>query len=478
MESETKIIKERLYIRVFFAECNLPKKAQKLLKIYKNVVGANSPSAKIYHLNRMINFINDCNEHDIMFYLNKDAIDKAIVGSYREEFKEHLFDEKMDSNYISNEVIISLCKQYIKDIKEAKNDEKRNKVESKKERKKGNSTFNDTARHISTSSTTRPSLFVDDSSKKTHEVPVSNHDEINQTKIHDEIDTKKQFIDALDEDFKNYRYYISPDIIEPIIENDRIAEEYKKLIRKFYSYSPAEVLDFALNVYKILPTYLENRHNIMNGSSDMFFKEFNVEESLKSYEEIYEKYMRVYSIMPKKEKEKQNEECEKYLRKPSFESAFGKKDFSFPQGCMVTPDELREQINRKIIYDMSKLDNIELSTYFSNDNEKLAPAPPVLSDVTKYMNMDEVVQLYHTMKESKYPKNSNIKYDMDLVNKALNIFQRKFVKLIIEKFYYKEIKDLSDDELEGYINSKYSDICTMVLKEDPIDSFESAPKKM
>ena len=56
----------------------------------------------------------------------------------------------------------------------------------------------------------------------------------------------------------------------------------------------------------------------------------------------------------------------------------------------------------------------------------------------------------------------------ELENRCDRTFQEKIVRLIVRKFYKKEIEKLTEEQISEYIRNNYAKICNEILQEEPI----------
>ena len=459
---------------------NAVNKAAQLCRQYRK---ANNNKRKIHFLYKLIEYIDDCRAKGVLFDYNN----LSAINSLRGEQKSYRDDvRRLSMNFEDN--IESLCNRCIsliysiethkKNIENYKKGLDVSKKEEQDDSKKYDTpryTSSDTPRHHTTTSSPSSLLYDNGDNIGIKSLMVYDIDTIARIQLDKpngfytddnnyRITLKKYFND-------NHLYGLSS-VVDTVIENYGLANKVLKTghIRAGLNYDPCDILDYALNVYNNLSLYLEKKHLIdISETSKYFFSKFNVDKSLEIYEKMYNKYMRAYSFMTMKNKEYQNRQLSSFLHKYDYELAFGKKSFDSPHGCMVTPEELRKSVNNKIISDMSRKSKIDVSPYFSNEDQSvIMGSTPVLSNITRYMDKDEVARLYNTIERIWNPKYnySSIPVNQERVQTGLKIFQYRFVCILVEKIYAKDISKLNDEELEEFIRSKYDEICSDILNDE------------
>lgn len=489
---------------------NAVNKAAQLCRQYRK---ANNNKRKIHFLYKLIEYIDDCRAKGVLFDYNN----LSAINSLRGEQKSYRDDlRRLPMNFEDN--IESLCNRCISLINSIENhrknienykknlDDDKNELDDDKKKEQDSSrrygstpgTYTHDAPRYSSSSVTRlhsttsssysaPSPPVK-SSTRTSTTTTDNGDNlgIKSLMVYDidtiariQLDRPNEFYTddynyriTLKKYFNDNHLYGLSRSIDTVVDNYGLANKVLKTghIRAGINYDPCDILEYALNVYNNLPLYLEKKHLIdISDTAKYFFNKFNIEQSLETYEKMYNKYMKAYSFMTKKNKEYQNRQFSSFLHKYDYELAFGKKSFDSPYGCMVTPEELRRSVNNKIISDMSKKSKIDVGPYFSNEPQYvIMGSTPQLSNITRYMDNEEVARLYKTIERIWNPKYSysSIPINQERVQNGLKIFQYSFVCILVEKMYAKDIAKLSDEELEEFIRSKYDEICYEILKDE------------
>ena len=367
-----------LRILVRFNECSDKRKQKKLRSYYESVVSSKSKRSKVSHLKDIIKLIDKCDKERIDIFVDRDGISSELDLNIRDEYRERLKHVKYDMHYTINKNIKSLCSKIISDyeridsykdsIKEYEKEARNNKTKEKEEDEEVKTSYGiktrfedddvpvkrSTTSHKEKTKRQTPSASSFEENTARGKFKASPSKEIDLSGLTEE--NMRDYIHNIDDILSNEPYKTFRDEIDETVENCLISKRFQKSGLPFvYSkLSPIDVLNYALNVYKTLPDYLEECHMIINSQSKEIFRKLNILNSLKEYERIYNKYMKVYSQMSKKNKELHNWSINGYGSKGIYELYFGKKDFSSPYGCMLSPEELRKAVNNKLIEDVSK----------------------------------------------------------------------------------------------------------------------------
>ena len=253
---------------------------------------------------------------------------------------------------------------------------------------------------------------------------------------------------------KRHHTYNFCSLTNKIINNYELANKVMNTghIRAGIKYNPNDLIESALNVYEISPSYLEEKQLVdIDETSIYFFRKFNVNQCLSEYEKMYNKYMKAYSFMTGKNKEHQMRRIMSSYNKSEYERIFGTRNLNSPKDFMVSPEELRQAVNNKIINDMKNNSSINVEPYFKDDYEyrPISYNTPDLNSITMYMNKEDIVRLYKIIK-SKH--NDIFIYSMTPVDtkkelEGLKNFQTRIVSILARKIYGKEIIGLSDEEV-------------------------------
>ena len=472
---------------------NAVNKAEQLFKQYMN---SNSDKRKKHFLNKLIDYINNCKSNDVSFDFNSILAVHSLSGSqkeYKDDVRRLSYSFEDNIKGLCNKCLrlissIEKCKKDIKNeeknLEKAKNNQldednkkRKQQLESSRINEESPSSYeyDIPRRSVASTSSGYSRTSADQSDNGIKSLTVYDIDTI--AKI--QLDRPNRKFSSNDFGYRsavrkyfndNYLYGMSG-VVDNVVDNYRLANKVIKTghIRAGINYNPCDLLDYALNVYKTLPLYLEKKHMIVNHEkSKYFFNKFNIENSLAEYEKMYNKYMRAYSFMTKNNKEYQNSRLKNFLHLYEYKMAFGEKTFDTPYECMVTPDELRKSVNKKIIADMSNKSKIDVGPYFSNEPQyAIMGSTPELSNITRYMDEEEIGKLYRAIDHIWNPKYSysSVPVDQEMVQNGLKIFQYKFVSLIVKKLYAKDIAELSNEELEEFIRSKYDEVCSEILKD-------------
>ena len=445
IENINNSIKENISLLYKYISCSEAKNEKidkKLMKYKDKIRDAKNEFSLKNALKSTIDFIESYKKENIHFYLDFEKAVSIIYNGNIKSAKPKPYTENIIEN-ICNEILhdLSRKKELKQELNKALRDNRKKTTVNKNENGNENTNINITK--------------LGKRNSTTKEATEKNTNETNTNDITDEI---KKIKDACQTRLK--------DIIDPLIKNYEISKKYSGLITK---YNPHDILDYALNVYTILPTYLEEKHTINQKSIIELYNKFKIKDSLDEYERIYNKYMSAYSRMFPSNKKEQDRLISEYNQKPTYKNIFGERDFSSPSS-LIKPEELRKIVNKKIIKDAKEKKGsfLYMTEYFYSDNEIIGNNAPDLKNITAFMEIEEVVRLYETIKNTWSPVLIEENEDNEIVTRSYRTFQERIVKLIVKKFYKKEINNLSEEQISEYIKNNYNKICNEVLEEEPI----------
>lgn len=489
-----KMIEDKISIIISFCNSNNDASREKLYNYCQLLFSSNHKSKKVRYMKKIINYLRKCSENN--YYFSLDGINIVNDKKYEYLFKNNHELEEYFSNYFSNDIsnsLITLCREYIYCM-DLINDCKKE-IKSLEDELKDYG-YNEKSRDVNHNED-----YPSENLKETDLYDYDDHSgyfDSNDNKQNLDVDYKssslsiKNDIDKIisiqDQSYKeifskvdyNYNRRIKDyfydkviytnlcDTVDPIIKNNKISIWYSKcnVLTKHYLYTPSDVMDFAINVYNYLPLYLENKHLIdVDDSVSYFYDKFNVAGSLSEYENIYNKYMKAYSLMMPRMKEIQNKAISEYHNKNNYSDFFGDRIYDSPK-CIISPDELRKAINRKIISNFNQMSILEMHQFFE---EKDRDASKKLGNLTSFMDEDEIAKLYHTVMEARdlfFSTGAYTEWNMDAINAENEVFQRRILNIIISKRYASELSKMPDEDRIKFVESKYKEISLEVLEDD------------
>ena len=193
------------------------------------------------------------------------------------------------------------------------------------------------------------------------------------------------------------------------------------------------------------------------------FTKVGVEKSLEKYKKAYDKYMAYYQSLTPEQRRKEEEQIAYY---PDYQEAFGNH--------IATPEQIITAANNKIKNRMIK----QQRDFFGVRAEKCFR---VTSHATKYMEIEEIAELYKSIRyefEKTTYWNSEDKATVELYKEYLEKIQIDFSNVILNRLEKnnKEVSfsKMTEAEKKAYYeeqNEKIAAICIDILKEQPLSSF-------
>ena len=248
--------------------------------------------------------------------------------------------------------------------------------------------------------------------------------------------------DEVREVYKGRDSYAFADIVSDAIEMNQIANEYKamNIITKKLpvGLDPRvnDIMKLAINCYNI--TVYQLQHEFGNGnttearlnSRDLLHK-LNADNSLTIYQQTYDMFMKYYGSLD----EAQRQNIKNHIDQYGYEY---KKVFNIP-------DKLPRIVDtRDIINAVNRTMSARIKEAFAHlDGERNAlEFDEILRSSTRYMKVDEIVQLYKQIKFDSARNYSNVKnqeqreaYEREY-NKRMEILQDAFIHVIKRKIRF------------------------------------------
>lgn len=284
--------------------------------------------------------------------------------------------------------------------------------------------------------------------------------------------------EALTNAFGQEFYYFSTGAINDAVRMNQIKERIsnQKIFYKDSQFKTSrtieDLINLAIDCYEVQTFELLNPKGLGKDiDTQLNFKKLmnklNAKNALVIYKKAYEKFINTYKILNQSEKE-QLENIIKQTINPKYKEIFSIQD-SYER--IITPEELKEAINKKIseeILNWQMIDIHNYSSYYSN-----------LKYATRLMSTDEIVKLYKNIQKQylEFSNRPRIKDNENLIaeyKKSLEELQVCFCEVIKDKIGYQTAEitaGISEEEKERIIKKIELDnatVCLDYLEEKPL----------
>ena len=237
----------------------------------------------------------------------------------------------------------------------------------------------------------------------------------------------------------NYDSFYSYEILYEGIELSNI--EHRK------KFMDIEITKAAILTYKILTEYLISGYSSSSSPKEELFNRFNIKDSLKKYEQIYDKYMKFYNSLSKEEKENI---LNRINNNSYYKSLFGEG--------IITPEKLKDKVN------------LYVKNYIIENKRTFFPAYNEYgktSHALKYMTPEEVNRVYIGV-----TANEDYYYSNYMSNEKREKYQTMFAKIVLNKLEEKSNSSSAyhlSNEQQAEIDRKIAAIIVNLFKEEPIN---------
>ena len=184
--------------------------------------------------------------------------------------------------------------------------------------------------------------------------------------------------------------YFSLDVLKQGIKLSSLAS------KKNYYYS--EIATAAVITFNTTVKDLLQGADYTNKASDIFMR-VGVSDSLKKYEQIYNKYMKYYNSLTQQEKAAVNDAIKRTL---DYQKLFGDE--------IVSPEEMKNHINRHV------------SQYIIKNKDSFIQNIQLLSHAVSYMSPEEVKMVYKGIISEDNRKPFNLRMKQEKLEDAQEIF--------------------------------------------------------
>ena len=286
--------------------------------------------------------------------------------------------------------------------------------------------------------------------------------------------------EALREAFNNSNSYYSSRAISQAVSMNQISQRItdKKIIFKDSQFKTSksieDLINLAVTCYNVQVFDLLNSNGFGNDNdidtkinSRKLMSKLNTKNALVVYTKAYNNFLKYYKSLSPDYKDKVDNIIKNSVSE-RYKEIFNLRD-NYER--IITPDELKAAINRKVkeeIMNWQMINDYNYSHYYSN-----------LKSATRLMSVEDVVELYKNIKYQFNRYNAirdteNNERIIEQRNKSLTQLQRCFTEIIRDKIGYQtsfvgeNLTDTEKKEILKKIELENASVCIDYLEEKPL----------
>ena len=206
-------------------------------------------------------------------------------------------------------------------------------------------------------------------------------------------------VDALAKLYPGLQSYEISRYYEHLYKTKKLEDTISNYEKKGYNHSIhfmiEEIMNLGISVYNNLPEYLLKDNSQLDANSIQFIKKAGIPNSLEKYQELYEKFMRIYSKLPDDHRRiadnKFNQSAEYYFKSLNINMNM---DRAFTAKDVIKPDALKNKVNQVIASEYEKSFNAQGLIFEDSKNVQM------FINASKYMTEEEIVKIYKNIEKS------------------------------------------------------------------------------